>query len=373
MKIGLIVNPVAGLGGMSADKGSDDLSVQLKAMEAGYERQAISKAKTALEKISELSDSFQMLTISGEMGADASIAAGIQPVVYSIAKETTTAEDTCDGVKWLLDNGIDVLAFAGGDGTAKDILSVAGDRVPVVGIPAGVKIHSSVYAVSAAAAGYVLHSFIQGKAGKTEMREVMDVDESSFRRGIVSASLFGYLPVVVDRMYIQNAKQSSFSGAMELDAMADCAVLDMEDGVYYLIGPGSTTEAIKRQLGIDSTLLGVDVVKDRKLVLKDADERQIFALVDAPANKAAILVTFIGGQGHIFGRGNQQLSPRVIRKVGKENIRVMATKSKLAALKLAPLLTDTGDSALDAYLSGYYKICVSRKESLLYRVKGHIS
>ena len=380
-KIGLIVNPVAGLGGMSAFKGSDDVQVQLAAIKAGYEKHATKKATVALEKISDLTEDFQLFTISGEMGENAAVLTGIQPVVFrrnerisemtdDFEKPVTTAEDTHEGVRWLLDNGVDVIVFAGGDGTARDVLKAADNRVPVIGIPAGVKMHSAVYAVSAVTAGYVLRTFVQGKSWRIEKREVMDIDEALFRQGIVSASLFGFLPVVVQKNYIQNTKQSSVSTEQELETMAHCIVERMEDDVYYLIGPGSTTEVIKKKLGIEGTLLGVDVVQNRKLIVKDTDERQLYSLLEGceTDSAAVILTTFIGGQGHIFGRGNQQFSPRVIHKVGKENIRIVATVSKLAALKLAPLLADTGDSELDVYLAGYYRININLKEAVLYRV-----
>ena len=391
-KIGLIVNPVAGLGGMSAFRGSDDVQVQSAAMKAGYEKQAIRKAEAALEKIRDLSGAFQLFTVSGEMGENAALAAGIRAVVLRRNKRmttngdsagkvattaesrldvsVTTAEDTHDGVRWLLDNGADVIVFAGGDGTARDVLKAAGEKVPVIGIPAGVKMHSAVYAVSAAAAGYVLRAFVQDKSWRIEKREVMDIDEALFRRSIVSASLFGFLPVVVGKNYIQNTKQSSVSTEQELETMTDGMIREVLEDVYYLIGPGSTTEVIKKKLTNNGSLLGVDVVKNRKMIIKDADERQLYQLLDRceEDSGARILTTFIGGQGHVFGRGNQQFSPRVIRKVGKENILIVATVSKLAALRLAPLLVDTGDSGLDAQLSGYYKIMVNAKESVIYRV-----
>jgi predicted polyphosphate/ATP-dependent NAD kinase len=142
----------------------------------------------------------------------------------------------------------------------------------------------------------------------------------------------------------------------------------MEAGRYYVIGPGTTTRAIMAELELEGTLVGVDVVRDGKLEARDVGERQILDLVAGKA--ASIVVTVIGGQGYLFGRGNQQISPEVIREVGRENIIVVASRAKLSSLRWRPLLVDTGDDEVDALLSGYIHVVTGHDELAVCKVEG---
>ncbi len=277
------------------------------------------------------------------------------------------------------DAGVDLLLFAGGDGTARDVFNAVGDSVAVLGIPAGVKIHSAVFANTPAAAGDLAALYLQGRREAMRLREaeVMDIDEEAFRAGHVSARLYGYLRVPYQRTLVQSAKAGGVAGdAAELAGVARDVVNHMAPATLYLLGPGTTTRAIGEALGLPKTLLGVDAVRDRELVGADLSEAQIVALLDrygegargGPAPGARIVVTVIGGQGHMFGRGNQQLSPRVIRRVGLERVIVVATQTKLLSLGGGPLLVDTGDPALDAELGGYTKVVTGLGERMMYRV-----
>jgi predicted polyphosphate/ATP-dependent NAD kinase len=142
----------------------------------------------------------------------------------------------------------------------------------------------------------------------------------------------------------------------------------IEPGRTYLIGPGSTTAAIMAALELPNTLLGVDVVRDGLVLAVDADEATLLAQLDQAPGGATIVVTVIGGQGHVFGRGNQQFSPQVIRKVGLENILIVAAKSKIAGLEGRPLLVDTNDPELDRALSTYRSIITGYDDQILYRM-----
>lgn len=366
-KIGLIVNPLAGIGGRVGLKGSDGIETVQKAFELGAEIVSPRRAVETLKELSSLKNEFRLVTYPAEMGENEARESSFSPVVLgSIVSGQTTAEDTKQAAKEMLDYGVELIVFVGGDGTARDIYEVVNDRLPVLGIPAGVKIHSSVYAVNPRRAAVLIKAFLQDRAPVRAM-EVMDIDEDLFRQGRVSARLYGYLRVPFERRLIQGAKAASSGSGESAEVIAEAVVDNMDDDYYYILGPGTTVKAIGDELNIDKTLLGVDIVFQKQLVGKDVNEQQILDSIEG--KKAKIVVTVIGGQGYIFGRGNQQLSPDVIRKVGKKNLIVVATKSKLLSLQ-GPLLVDTGDPDCDTYLSGYIRVVTGYNEESLWKVEG---
>ena len=169
--------------------------------------------------------------------------------------------------------------------------------------------------------------------------------------------------------YMQAVK----NGGKETDelVLADIAahvVSQMDEDTFYIMGSGSTVEAIMEEMGLENTLLGVDLIKDQTLVAQDLTAKQLLELTHDQSTK--LVITLIGGQGHIFGRGNQQLSPALIRAIGKENIIVVATKTKLQALNSRPLICDTGDGELDDELTGYIKVTTGFNDHIMYAV-GH--
>jgi predicted polyphosphate/ATP-dependent NAD kinase len=237
----------------------------------------------------------------------------------------------------------------------------------VLGIPAGVKIHSAVYAVTPKSAGEVAAMFLEGKLKVTRDAEVMDIDEDAFRSGVLAAKLYGYLLVPEEKKFVQSVKSGGVRAeSQSLHAIAADVTAGMNENDYYIIGPGTTTRAVMERLRLQNTLLGVDVIQNKGLVANDATERQLLDLVQG--KKAKIIVTVIGGQGHLFGRGNQQISPRVIHMVGKGNIIVIATKEKLISLSGRPLLVDTGDEDLDQELMGYIRVTTGFKDYVMYKV-----
>ncbi len=364
-KLGLIVNPIAGIGGKVGLKGSDGLEIVKKAIALGATPVAPARATQALRDLSSLREEIELITYPFEMGENEARECGFVPMVIGrIASGQTTASDTRRAAQEMMGCGVELLLFAGGDGTARDIYEAVGSRVPVLGIPAGVKIHSSVFAVSPRRAGQLIREFLKGRVQLREM-EVMDIDEDLFRKGRVSARLRGYLRVPFERRLVQGAKEGSF-GSLDRQEVIAKFVVDHMNEDYYILGPGSTVKAIGEALGIDKTLLGIDLVHKKQLVGKDLNEEQLFKLITG--KKAKIVVTVIGGQGYIFGRGNQQISPRVIREVGKGNLIIVCTQEKLVSLN-GPLLVDTNDYELDKSLAGYIRVITSYNEESVWKVE----
>ncbi len=368
-RLGLIVNPIAGMGGRVGLKGTDGPEILAKARGLGAVPEAPGRAVEALTRLLLPDRKVSVLTYPGEMGEEEAKAAGFSPeVIGSVTAGRTSGEDTERAAREMAALGVDLILFAGGDGTARNICNAVGAGLPVVGVPAGVKIHSAVYATTPRAAGDLAALFLEGRVSRTREAEVMDIDEDAFREGRISARLHGYLKVPFQVGLVQGLKAGSRGGEESaLGGIAFEVVGRMADGALYLVGPGTTTRPILGRLGLPKTLLGVDAVRDGRLVAADASERTILSLLESgPA--ARIVVTPIGGQGHILGRGNQQFSPRVIRQVGKDGIIVVATAGKMATLRGCPLLVDTGDAKLDDQLRGYVRVITGFRQELVYRV-----
>lgn len=372
-KVGLIVNPIAGMGGRVGLKGSDGEETLRRARQLGARPTAPDRAVQTLAGLKPLADQIELLTFSAEMGELEARRAGFVPrVIGHIEPDRTTAEDTRRAACRMAAMAADLLLFAGGDGTARDVYEAVGLNLPVIGIPAGVKIHSGVYAINPAQAALLAVMYLRGQIKALGQLEVMDIDEAAFRRGRVCARLHGYLKVPLERRFTQGAKAASAKGEHETLAMQSIAeqiVETMEADCLYIIGSGTTPREIMNRLGLQNTLLGVDAVAKKNLVALDLNEAQLLELIDD--KKSRIIVTPIGGQGYLFGRGNQQLSPDVIKKVGVHNIIVVATHSKLNSLNRRPLLVDTGDIEVDKMLAGYVKIVTGFKEEMVYRVSAN--
>ncbi len=367
-KVGWIVNPIAGMGGRVGLKGTDGAEILKKAMRDGAAPEAPRRAIRALERLAGLEADLHFLTYPGEMGENELTPTGFEfTVIGSIEPGHTTGEDTERAARQMRAQGVELLLFVGGDGTARNICNAVGDRLPVLGIPAGVKMHSAVFGTSPGNAGELAGRFLRGKAVGTREAEVMDIDEDAFREQRVSARLYGVLRVPFERRLVQSVKAG---GTAEEDAAVRAIALDvvgsMEPDCAYIIGPGTTTREIMRVLGLPNTLLGVDVVSNRSLVANDANEAELLKIVEG--RRARIVVTIIGGQGYLFGRGNQQISDRVIERVGRENIIVVAARAKLFALKGDPMLVDTGNERVDRLLSGYVNVTTGVKEKVVYKV-----
>jgi predicted polyphosphate/ATP-dependent NAD kinase len=369
--LGVIINPIAGMGGRVGLKGTDGAEIVRKALELGARPESPHRALQALKAISFLKDRIQIITCAGDMGENECRQAGFVniKVIGPGSCQNTTAEDTETAARKMVGEKVDLLMFAGGDGTARNIYNAIRHKIPVIGIPTGVKIHSAVYAITPKSAGHVAAMFLQGRFVKNKVSEVMDIDEDAFRKGFVSAKLYGTLRVPEENLYMQSAKSGGFSEQEALHGIALSVIESMGDPqCFYIIGPGTTTFLIMKKLGLKPTLLGVDVICNKQLVANDVNEKRLIALIRD--KKAKIVVTVIGGQGHVFGRGNQQISPEVIRSVGRDNILVVATREKLIALKGKPLLVDTGNQSLNRELGGYVKVLTGYNDFMVYKV-GH--
>jgi predicted polyphosphate/ATP-dependent NAD kinase len=368
MRLGLIVNPIAGIGGRVGLKGSDGLEIQQLALSLGAVPQAHLRAGAALEVLEPWRDNLELVTPPGVMGADLVLALGFTPrVIGSLSPGSTSAADTRRFARALSELPVDLLLFAGGDGTASDICAAIGDSLPVLGIPAGVKIHSAVFATHPRHAGEIAAAFLRGESVGLRQSEVVDLDEEVYRTGIVAIRLYGYLNVPYRPHLLQNRKvPTPAAESTRLEAIAAHVIESMQPDWFYVLGPGTTTRAITDRLGFPKTLIGVDVVSRAGVVALDVSESR---LVDLLENQpATIIVTPIGGQGFIFGRGNQPISSRVLQKVGRKNILVVSLVEKLNALHGQPLLVDTGDLQVDAYLAGYLPVVVGYREKVVYRV-----
>ncbi|WP_435332502.1 ATP-NAD kinase family protein [Haloarchaeobius sp. TZWWS8] len=362
MRIGFVVNPIAGMGGRVGLKGTDGKVDEARAR--GAEPRAPDRAVDALTTLRETAPDLTLFTAAGEMGADEAREAGIEPVVVygeeasgdgSAAEPTeTSADDTRAAVSAFLDEGVDLVLFVGGDGTAVDVaetLTAAGSDVPMLGVPAGVKIYSSVFGVTPRAAGRIAGSF-----DRVEEREVNDIDEDAYRGGEVETELKAVVRVPVAEQ-VQSSKQV---GGGTVESLAEGFADDVRPGVTYVLGPGSTVGAIKRALGFEPSPLGVDVWRDGEVLVRDATEAQI---LDALGEHNEVVVSPIGGQGFVFGRGNHQISPDVIRR---SEVTVVASRSKLDDVGV--LRVDTDDEAVDESLRGWQKVRVGRYEHQLLKV-----
>jgi NAD+ kinase len=353
MHVGVVVNPIAGMGGRVGLKGTDGKVAE--ARERGAEPRSPGRAREALAALHDHAPEATVLTYGGEMGETEVRDAGFEPVVVGRPDgEETTAADTRAAVRAFLERGVDLVLFVGGDGTAVDVaetVTEADGDTPILGVPAGVKVYSSVFAVTPRAAGRIAADF-----DRTETREVNDIDEDAFRGGEVHTELRALAEVPVAEG-MQSAKQL---GGGSVETLAEAVADEVEAGVTYVLGPGSTVGAVKEALGFEGSPLGVDVWRDGEVLVRDATEREI---LDTLGEQNVIVVSPIGGQGFVFGRGNQQLSPAVIRLC---EIEIVASRRKLD--DVGALRVDTGDPELDDQLRGWRRVRVGRFERHLMKV-----
>jgi predicted polyphosphate/ATP-dependent NAD kinase len=378
MNIGLLVNPIAGMGGRVGLKGTD--GVVDEAIKRGASPVAPGRALeflTALEAVissSKLRDDIRIITCPGKMGEDVLQEAGLKHKVVEIDIESSTdAEDTKDCVLSLYESDVRLLIFVGGDGTARDILDSVTtyelDDLQVLGVPSGVKMYSGIFVVNPADAAEVVRLIYDGTAQTADF-EIMDADEKAIREDQFIINLYGYLtgPSVPARF--QGTKQASPETSDEYEAqeaIAKYVIEEMDQDGTYILGPGTTVKTVTDMLKVKKTTLGVDVYKQGK-VHNDVNEEKILELVD-DFNKTWIIVSPIGHQGMLFGRGNQQISPGIIDHVGRDHIIVISTPSKLKGIAGELLRVDTGDTQVDDILRGYIRVVTDYNEMRLIKIE----
>jgi predicted polyphosphate/ATP-dependent NAD kinase len=369
-KLGVIINPYAGLGGSVGLKGSDGEAIRSEALARGAEQRAPARMQRTLESIGELNQQIEVICFAGDMGEVAAKNAGFIPRIIGVAKNNPSeAEDTCAAAQALMNEQADLILFAGGDGTARLIADVVGTAQPVLGVPSGVKMHSGVYAISPEAAGEILKQLLTGKLVNIAERDVKDIDEEAFRNGQVRARFYGTLLVPEDSQNLQQVKNAG----TERDELAQLDVAQemidqLQPDTLYLVGPGSTTHLFLQELGLEGSLLGVDLLLNNKLIALDVSAPQIVQQLDNFTGQVKIIITAIGGQGHILGRGNQQFTPAIVRRIGKDNIYIIAARGKILALNGRPLLVDTNDPQLDKQLVGYWPVITGYRDTIIYPV-----
>jgi predicted polyphosphate/ATP-dependent NAD kinase len=352
-RIGFVVNPIAGMGGRVGLKGTDGVADQAAA--AGAKPTAPERARAFAEAVLNLTSGhpsldFLWVTAGGEMGAGPLRGAGFPPArieVVDVPDPHTSAEDTKRTVAESIKAGAELILFCGGDGTARDVAEAAGERIPILGIPAGVKMYSGLFAVSPLAAANLLVAFLRGEL-RVGTAEILDLDEEAYRKGEWRVRLFATAKTLVEPQLVS-------AGKMMVEELTDEAIraelathfselFESNPGTLFLLGPGSTIHGIASALRLEKTLLGIDAVVGGTTIAKDVNEADILRLLER-YRTAKLVVSPIGAQGFILGRGNLQISPEVLRRIGPQNVMVVATPGKLAATPV--LRVDTGDPSLD--------------------------
>jgi len=365
LKMGFLVNPIAGMGGRVGLKGTDGMSKDAAAL--GAKPVAPARAVDFLKRLKELeiTTRIDLVTCPGIMGSDEVTEAGLRARILPMQhKKETSADDTKSAVKLMAQHKVNLIAFVGGDGTARDVLDALRDAesLPVLGVPSGVKMYSGIFAASPRDAADIVGDFLDGSTQLTDF-EVMDADEDAIRSDRLRVSLYGFLKGPYVPMRFLGSKQISPETVDEREsqeAVARFIVEEMNPVATYILGPGTTTKCVADLLGIEKTLLGVDLYQ-HKTVVKDVNEQKILHAIK-DWNKTWIVLSPIGRQGMLLGRGNQQISPEIMRRVGKDHIIVAATKSKIQGIEGGVLRIDTGDPEVDKMLRGYIRVATEYRE-----------
>ena len=367
LRIGVIVNPIAGIGGPTALKGSDGVETQHIARLRGAVPRAGERVRVAFTPLLTRAADMTLVTWGGTMGANVLEDLGFDVQILGTPAAPSTAADTRAAALAMLTRGVDLLVFAGGDGTARDVAEVVRCKLPVIGIPAGVKMHSAVFAMTPHDASEVIVRLLDGGLVAADTAEVRDIDETALRDGRVATRYYGELSVPRVGGHLQHLKTSGRE--VEELVLTEIAETIAERVAGFrgllLLGPGSTLAGIKRRLGINGTLLGFDLLRDGRLVLADADARALERFVD---RDTVIVLSFTRGQGSLIGRGNQQLTPSILRLIAKVNIWIVGSRTKLLSLEGRPLRVDSGAADVDARLRGIVEITTGYDDTLFYHV-----
>lgn len=367
MRIGLVVNPVAGMGGPVGLKGTDGRDTIEEALRRGAVAQAGARARRAMAVLSKSNPGARLIVAPGEMGAAHVSGLPLAVDVLELGKPALTAEDTRKAVAAM--KGADLVVFAGGDGTARDVAAVLPDGAGMLGIPCGVKMHSAVFALSPEGAGHLLADLLAApeRIQWRDDAEIVDIDEAALRAGHLSPRLYGYARVPQARMRMQAAKGGPRrNSSAALAGAAQAIVSEMAADILYIVGPGSSAGSVTQALGFTPTLLGVDAIRNRDIVARDATAGMLREL--AGEGEVRLVLGVTGQQGFVLGRGNQQIPPELIRRAGLNGLLVLATEEKLSALATPRLWVDTGQPDLDAALAGFIRVRTDADKFMMLRL-----
>ncbi len=352
MRIGFVINPVAGMGGKVGLKGTDGVAEQAAAK--GAVPVAPQRGQEFLWHLKERLNNVELVCCPGVMGADEAKATGatVRLLEMQICTKTSAA-DTETAVKLLAAADVELIVFVGGDGTARNILdALKGQQVPVLGVPSGVKMYSGIFAINPKDAAEAVAAFAEGRAEVANF-EVMDADENAIRNDVFDVKLYGMLQGIMVPALIQGSKEVSPTTVSEKEsqiAIAKYVVEELPKDATLILGPGTTVERIAEELDVKKTILGVDIYQAGKATL-DVDEKTLLLTVQ-DWKKTWLILSPIGHQGMLLGRGNQQISPEVVKQVGKKHVLVVATLNKLQGIDARALRVDTGDEEANNLLRG---------------------
>jgi len=365
-RLGILVNPVAGMGGPLALHGTDG-GAAAAAAALGALPTAGLRMRAALESLRRRHPGpLEIFAAPGSMGADAAVAAGLTVTAQFTAPAsatTTTADDTRRAARDAVDAGVDVLMFAGGDGTATDLAQVVGGKAVLLGVPSGVKMHSGVFAIDPERAGRIAAAYLHAEPPRpTREAEVVDVPAGEQSPRTIEHAL---VPRIAG---IQNPKAASAAGDAGVRALGRRLAESMEPGRLYLIGPGRSAGAVLDALGLAGTRNGVDAVIDGRIVALDAAEPDLLGLVRRHPRPVLVLGV-VGGQGFLLGRGNQQLSATVLEHIAPEDLIIVAAEDKIHALQPPVLHVDLGLTARPPSLRGYRTVRTAPARSTMLRIE----
>ena len=364
MRLAVVVNPDAGLGGKLGFKGSDGRAAEARA--AGAQDRAGPRMKICLKKLAELvREPIEILAWDGRMGGD------WIPGEYTSTGKTPDTTDATSTSEFIKSHSPDLFLYAGGDGTTRDIVEALGEReIPLVGVPGGVKMHSGCFATTPKAAAEVVWSFFTGDL-MVARTEVMDLDEEVYRKGEWKVRMYGEAFTPASPRWMQGAKEQVQRESEEetLEAMSSHVANLVEENPDLMLvwGSGGTLRQMCKQNGHESTLLGIDIQHAGKMY-NDLNESGLLEIINHHQGEIKLLLSPMGGQGFLIGRGNLQLSPDVLRAIGTDNILGIATPAKL--LGLNELRIDTGDEDLDAEIRDkkYLKVLQGYRTTRVIRV-----
>ncbi len=365
-RLGFIVNPIAGLGGSVGLKGTDG-ELYNKALKMGAKSMTPKLIEQFLNEVKNL-DKITFLTAPSIMGEDYLKSKELNYEVIGLIEKKTSSNDTMNIAKLLFKEKVELIVFFGGDGTARDLFDSIDLNLPVIAVPTGVKMFSAVFAINARAAAELVDAFFLNNI-EFEEREVLDIDEDSYGKGILESKLYGYLKVPKAQNLIQASKDTSRLGSLHEINKKNIALHiteNMKNDILYLLGPGTTVKAITDELELPKTLLGIDAVYNRQIVEKDVNEQDILNLIKK-FSQVRVILSPIGAQGFILGRGNKQFTPKILKVLGKKSLIIIATREKLRSLKC--LRIDSTDLEIDNMFKGFITVIIGYKEELITQIE----